>query len=25
MESPDSYKTTFGLLRKYMIEPAVKE
>ena len=25
MESPDSYKTTFGLLRKYMIEPAGKE
>ena len=25
MESPESYKTTFGLLRKYLIEPAVKE
>ena len=25
METPESYKTTFGLLRKYLIEPAVKE
>lgn len=25
METPDSYKKTFGLLRKYTIEPAVKE
>ncbi|HAS8353492.1 TPA: RepB family plasmid replication initiator protein [Vibrio vulnificus] len=25
METPESYKKTFGLLRKYTIEPAVKE
>ncbi len=25
METPESYKTTFGLLRKYLIEPAVRE
>lgn len=25
METPDSYKKTFGLLRERVIEPAVKE